>query len=255
MAKAKVTDQEDESVDVAEAEKEKPAASTPSSAASPAPGAAPSPAPRRAPGQKEVIPFEWKVCGYSPDGHTLTLFKSVEKADSEAQLTRLTNEGYYEGLKLYAVDDPVPESPKAKKLRQDAKKKGKKGGDDDKADEPTSVLRKSAKSPSVVSTPMGKMVDGRLTIRRKKSAEGKVLEKPSSKSSKKSAKAAAAKAKKEKPKAAAKSATKKTAVKKTKTATKKTKTKTATKKTSSKTTSKKTATKTAKKPAARKRKK
>jgi hypothetical protein len=71
--------------------------------------------PRRAPGQKEVIPFAWKVCGYSFDGQTLTLFKSVELADSEAHLARLESEGYYEGLKVYPIDEKVPPSPLAKK--------------------------------------------------------------------------------------------------------------------------------------------
>lgn len=73
--------------------------------------------PRRAPGQKEVIPFAWKVCGYAYDGHTLTLFKAVECADAEAQLARLQQEAYYEGLKVYGIDEAVPPSPLARKLQ------------------------------------------------------------------------------------------------------------------------------------------
>jgi len=126
------------------------------------------PAPRRAPGQKEVIPFAWKLCGYSVEGHTLTLFKSVEREDCEGQLTRHTLEGYYDGLKIYTIDEPVPESAKAKKLRAAVAKQTKKSVQAKASTETAS--RKSSKAPNVVKTPMGTLVDGRITVRRKKGA-------------------------------------------------------------------------------------
>jgi hypothetical protein len=75
----------------------------------------PGPVPRRAPGQKEVIPFAWKVCGYASDGCTLTFFKSVERADCEAQLERLQREGYYTGLAIYKIDETPPPAVMPKK--------------------------------------------------------------------------------------------------------------------------------------------
>ncbi len=99
---AKATKPEDESADKS---------GTESKGTSDAP--APKPGPRKAPGQKEVIPFKWKVCGYAADGVTLTLFKSVERNDAEAHLARLQKEGYYEGLNIYGVDDPVPAAPQS----------------------------------------------------------------------------------------------------------------------------------------------
>lgn len=128
------------------------------------------PSPRRAPGQKEVIPFAFKVCGYSFDGHTLTLFKSVERTDCEAQLARLQAEGYYENLGVYGINDPVPESPAARKLRAAAAKKAKQA--EKAAEESANALSKGVKTPAAVKTAMGKLVDGRLTIPRKKSTRG-----------------------------------------------------------------------------------
>jgi hypothetical protein len=118
-------------------------AQAPAPVAPPLPGVPPAPGAhvppdgvRRAPGQKEVIPFAWKVCGYSTDGYTLTLFKSVERADCEAQIERLMSEAYYEGLAIYTIDEPVESSPRAKQLQAVSKKKeaaAKKKADHDKA--------------------------------------------------------------------------------------------------------------------------
>ena len=52
------------------------------------------PAHGRTMGVKEIIPFSWKVIGRSGDA-ILTLFKSIERKDSEAQHERLIAEGYY----------------------------------------------------------------------------------------------------------------------------------------------------------------
>jgi hypothetical protein len=155
------------------------------------------PAPRRAPGQKEVIPFEWKLCGYSSEGYTLTLFKSIERADCEAQLLRHEAEGYYHGLKVYKLDETVPPSPKAKKLRVAAKKAK---HDSTAAQNDGPAVRKSAKAaPSVIQTAMGKLIDGRITARLKKgareAAEKAAIEKSARRSARKGSSAALAKSK------------------------------------------------------------
>jgi hypothetical protein len=60
-------------------------------------------APRRAPGTKEIIPFQWKLLGESR-GAILTLFKSVERSETEAQFDRARDEGYYSKLRIVQLD-------------------------------------------------------------------------------------------------------------------------------------------------------
>ncbi len=71
---------------------------------------------------KEVIPFEWKLVGES-EGFALTLFKSVEREDVDAQFERVNRDGYYSNLRILGADDKVkqPTSAKARKARQTAK--------------------------------------------------------------------------------------------------------------------------------------
>ncbi|MBN1514185.1 MAG: hypothetical protein JXB13_19370 [Phycisphaerae bacterium] len=64
--------------------------------------------------KKEPPAFAWKLTGYA-DGLTLTLLKCVERKDAEAQLVRLEKEGYYTGLLITALTDPVPPGPTVKK--------------------------------------------------------------------------------------------------------------------------------------------
>ncbi len=64
--------------------------------------------------KKEPPAFAWKLTGYA-DGLTLTLLKCVERKDAEAQLVRLEKEGYYTGLLITALTDPVPPGPAVKK--------------------------------------------------------------------------------------------------------------------------------------------
>ncbi len=223
---------------------------------------------RRAPGQKEVIPFEWKVCGFAADGYTLTLFKSIEKADSEAQLERLKADGYYYGLELLRLDEEPKAPPQARKSRADAEKqRAAQEAKDRKAEE---LAAKKAKKKTV-----GTEVEGVTRVGRKKSlkkdaaadkkggtkkaATKKAAAKKTAKTktAKKTTKKAATTAKKATtkkkaaPKAAKKTATKKKTAKKTatkKAVTKKTAAKKATtKKAVKKKTATKTKTKTAKK--------
>ena len=72
-------------------------------------------APARKPlGTKEVIPFAWKVIGVSGE-MVLTLFKSIEKEDSEAHLARLGKDGAYKNLRLVEADFKIvqPKSVRA----------------------------------------------------------------------------------------------------------------------------------------------
>jgi len=103
------------------------------SAASPSPGsgadsktpAKPAPTGKRPLGTKEIIPFEWKLVGDSPDA-ALTLFKAVERDDVEVQYERVKQEGYYKNLRIMDVKAKV-EQPKPKKpVRPPSVKKAKK---------------------------------------------------------------------------------------------------------------------------------
>lgn len=81
-------------------------------------GAAPAPAPtaRRGMAAKEVIPFEWKLVGYSC-GTAVTLFKAVEREDVEVQLLRVQRDGYYKDLKVLDVKTKVVQPPTAPVVR------------------------------------------------------------------------------------------------------------------------------------------
>ena len=83
-------------------------------AAAPAPGS-PRPTHSRAPGQKEVIPFGWKVVGQS-GGVALILFKSIEREDAEAHYQRLSIEGYYKKLAIMENTAVVRQPKGAPKL-------------------------------------------------------------------------------------------------------------------------------------------
>ncbi len=77
-------------------------------------------------GVKEVIPLKWKVVGES-GGLVLTLFKSVEREDSDAQLERLTKDGFYTNLRILDVAEKItqtikPEPAKAREPRARAPK-------------------------------------------------------------------------------------------------------------------------------------
>lgn len=71
------------------------------------------------PRKKEVPSFEWKLIGYA-DGLTLTLLKSVEHKDVEAQLNRLQSEGHYLGLAIYPIDAKVPPPPPGARRKAEA---------------------------------------------------------------------------------------------------------------------------------------
>ena len=68
---------------------------------------------KRALGVKEPIIFKWKLVGTSQN-MTLTLFKSVEREEAEAQLERLGKEGYYTDLKILDAEAKVEQPARLK---------------------------------------------------------------------------------------------------------------------------------------------
>jgi len=92
-----------------------------------APAAGPA-AGKRALGVKEPIIFKWKLIGTSHN-MTLTLFKSVEREDADAQLERTQREGYYTDLKILDADAKVeqPVQPKGTKKASPRIERGSKG--------------------------------------------------------------------------------------------------------------------------------
>ena len=71
-------------------------------------------------GSKDVVPFAWKVIGVS-ESTTLVLFKSSERAEAEAQLVRLSGDGYYTDLRIVDIDAKIVQ-PKPAKTRRSAGK-------------------------------------------------------------------------------------------------------------------------------------
>lgn len=64
------------------------------------------PAVKKTLGTKEVIPFAWKVIGRSGE-MILTLFKSVERADTDAQHARLAKDGAYKDLQVVGINHKI----------------------------------------------------------------------------------------------------------------------------------------------------
>lgn len=68
---------------------------------------------RKGPGTKEVIPFSWRLVGES-DGFILTLFKSVDRDEAEAQLKRARADGYYVNLRVVDINEKIRQPASAK---------------------------------------------------------------------------------------------------------------------------------------------
>ena len=72
---------------------------------------------RKSLGVKEPIIFNWKIVGRS--GHmNVTLFKSVEREEVEAQLERLTRDGYYTHLQILEAKAKVEQPPQPKEAKK-----------------------------------------------------------------------------------------------------------------------------------------
>lgn len=76
-------------------------------------------------GAKDAAPFAWKVIGLS-ENTMLVLFKSSERAEAEAQLARLSTDGYYTELRIVEIDariiQPKPEKTRRSTGKSSAKK-------------------------------------------------------------------------------------------------------------------------------------
>ncbi len=185
------------------------AAATPpaAGAATPAAGAgAPAAPPRRQLGVKEPIIFKWKLLGGAGDV-MLTLFKSTEREDVDAQFERVQREGYYTNLKIVEADAKVPQSKKVKdsfdKERQQMGSVAEKKAREEKKPRTKEVLGE----PKLI-----RIGRTKAAIAKAAAAEAKKLAKKAAKKKPKKASKKAAK-KKAKTKKVAKTATKKAAKK------------------------------------------
>lgn len=122
-------------------------------------------------GVKEPIPFKWKIIG-SSGRYILTLFKSVEREDADAQIERLQKDSYYTDLRVVDINEkieqPVVKEPKrtkpdklAKPEKMPGPAKQSKGAFAEKAKPSSAVsasrkgtlVKKPAPKPAVRSTP------------------------------------------------------------------------------------------------------
>jgi hypothetical protein len=72
---------------------------------------------RKSLGVKEPIVFNWKIVGRSGNMN-VTLFKSVEREEVEAQLERLTRDGYYTHLQILEAKAVVEQPPQPKEAKK-----------------------------------------------------------------------------------------------------------------------------------------
>lgn len=171
----------------------------------------PAPGVKRQLGVKEPIIFKWKILGAS-EGVILTLFKSVEREEADAQLERLGKEGYYKELRIVDVNEKVvqpkppppkpagakpPAPPKLSKaaVKAAAKSAATKAAAAAKQNEPIRVpALKKTEAPAKKGG--GKDSKGKDTAKKKSKADSKSEPKSDPKKAKKSAAPAATKKKK-----------------------------------------------------------
>ncbi len=97
------------------------------------------PVARKSLGVKEPIIFLWKIVGHA-NGLALTLFKSVEREDADAQLERLTRDGYYTNLEIMEATAKVVQPQPPKEVKKAAKPR------EETKSSPRAESRKTAKS-------------------------------------------------------------------------------------------------------------
>ena len=169
---------------------------------------------------KEVIPFEWKLIGES-EGFALTLFKSIEREDVDAQFERVQRDGYYLNLRILGADDKVkqPTSTKARRERQTAKVT-KEVEQAVKARLEAEAMAKSAKATKKTPAPKASKTPSKFKAAKsaKPKAKAKARVKPKAKAKSKAKPKVEAKSKPAKKSAAAKSKSKAKAKPKAKTA-------------------------------------
>jgi len=102
---------------------------------------------KRSIGPKEPIPFKWKILG-TADRYVLTLFKSVEREDAEAQLERLAKEGYYTSLRIADISEKIeqPVQKEAKKPKAAKKEPTEKAAKPERLPKPQKTSREEKAS-------------------------------------------------------------------------------------------------------------
>ncbi len=147
-------------------------------------GASPAPAPRRGPNVKEVIPFAWKLLGVAR-GAILTLFKSVEREETEAQMERVLRDGYYTNLRIVENDYKIKQNSAVKselqKVKAEQGKKAVKWGSASKASKKSKEKPKPVKA-AKKATPVKKTKTPKKVVKAKKVTKAK--KKPAKKVSK-----------------------------------------------------------------------
>lgn len=146
---------------------------------------------RKSLGVKEPIVFKWKVVGRSANMN-VTLFKSVEREESEAQLDRLTRDGYYTHLQIMEAAAKVEQPPQPRETKESKKAKAK----EKEAASKVASARAVADRPTTKSTPIripGKPAEPKKT-------RGKAAAKATAKAGKSAKPKAHAKSKKTKKK-------------------------------------------------------
>jgi hypothetical protein len=126
--------QEDTKVDSIATEEENGSTATPAPETEPEASATVVPvanAPKKPLGTKEVIPFEWKLVGYT-GGTAVTLFKAVDRQDVEVQYERILKDGYYKDLKILDINAKVVQPKKPKITKPPGEKKKSAATDDPK---------------------------------------------------------------------------------------------------------------------------
>lgn len=149
-------------------------------------------------GAKEVPAFQWKLLG-TANYATLTLFKSVERDDAEAQLERVHKDGYYKDLKIVDIDAKVAQPKQPAALRKKAEARAKK--------EANEAKKAAAKSKKKTARPAATIkISTRPSVKKAKAAAKAKAKAKAKTTAKKAAKKAAPKKKKAAAKTAKKSA-------------------------------------------------
>jgi|GEM_PF-5315059 len=154
-------------------------------------GAPTTPPARKPLGVKEVIPFAWKLVGVS-DGLVLTLFKSVEKEEADAQHERLKAEGYYSNLAVVDINTKVRPPRAKRKAASPAKAK--------RSSRTRKSARAGAKASKAASTASTRVADKpkRKRSTKARSSVAKTKKRASTSSTKKKTAKSTAKARKKK---------------------------------------------------------
>lgn len=144
----------------------------------------PGPGAKRSMGAKEPIPFKWKIIG-SSGRFILTLFKSVEREDADAQIERLQKDGYYTNLRVVDINEKIEQPPSPKESKKSIAKPDKfeKSAKSDRTPEKAEPPRK-ASAPLEKPIKAMKATAAPLKATAGKKAPAKLVERPAASKSK-----------------------------------------------------------------------